>query len=388
MRIGQFTDSFLPIVDGVGRVLESYADVLGGMGHAVTVFAPGARMGDVSRRPFRVVTYRTVRMPKLPYRVGLPRLDVRFDRRLNHSRLDIVHVHSPFMVGRAGLRYARLHGVPVVGTFHSKFYDDFKQALKLESLARFGVRQVADFYEQCDEVWAVAETSAHTLYSYGYRGRISVMPNGVSLRVLDDSVLPELRARYGLMPDIPLLLFVGQMNHKKNVLRILQAARLLSAEGIPYKLLLCGKGPHAAEIAGYVRQMGLSSRVELTGHIASMRELDGLYALSRLFVFPSLYDCAPMVLREAAAMGTPTVVIAGSNAAECVQSGINGFTCEDTPESLREAMKAAILNETAAALLGEEAKRTIAVPWETLMQKVVGRYKALLEREGVRCRTV
>ena len=388
MRIGQFTDSFLPIVDGVGRVLESYADILGGMGHSVTVFAPGARMGDISRRPFHVVTYNTMRMPKLPYRVGLPQLDIRFDRRLKRARLDIVHVHSPFMVGRAGLRYARMHGVPVVGTFHSKYYDDFKQALKMDSLARFGVRQVVDFYQQCDEVWAVAETSAHTLWGYGYKGRITVMPNGVSLHALDESVLPELRARYRLSPGVPLLLFVGQMNFKKNLLRILEAARLLDIEGVPFRLLLCGKGPHAAEIVDLVRQMGLSARVELAGHIATMRELNGLYALSRLFVFPSLYDNAPMVLREAAAMGTPSVVIAGSNAAECVRCGVNGFACEDTAESLRDAIKAAIVDEAAAARLGETAKRTIAVPWETLMRTVVRRYQHLLDREGTRRRSI
>ena len=199
-----------------------------------------------------------------------------------------------------------------------------------------------------------------------------------------DRLFELLRARYRLTEGVPLLLFVGQMNFKKNLLRILEAARLLDAEGMPFRLLLCGKGPHAAEIAGLVQQMGLTPRVQLAGHIASTRELDGLYAMSRLLVFPSLYDNAPMVLREAAAMGTPAVVISGSNAAECVCGGVNGFACDDTAASLRDAMKSAILGEEMSRQLGEDARRTIAVPWEVLMTAVVRRYRWLLERDGTR----
>jgi len=378
MNIGQFSDSFLPVVDGVGRVLEGYADTLGGMGHSVTVFAPGAEMGDISERPFRMVTYNTMRLPKSPYRVGVPNLDYWFERRLREARLDIVHVHSPFMVGRAGLRYARQHGVPAVGTFHSKYYDDFKQIFKVDRLARFGVRQVVDFFEHCDEVWAVASTSAQTLRDYGFRGKITVMPNGATLRGLDKSVLPALCARYGLKPDVPLLLYVGQMNYKKNLLRTLTAARLLCLSGASFRLLLCGTGPHEVDIADRVREMGLSDHVTLAGHISSTRELDGLYALSRLLVFPSLYDNAPMVLREAAAMGTATVVIAGSNAAECIEAGVNGLACEDTAESLMKAMQAVLSSETLARTLGDEARRTIPVPWSDLMETVLDRYQALI----------
>ena len=40
LRIGQFTDTFLPIVDGVGRVALAYAETLSHIGHEVTVSAP------------------------------------------------------------------------------------------------------------------------------------------------------------------------------------------------------------------------------------------------------------------------------------------------------------------------------------------------------------
>ncbi len=380
MRIGQYSDSFLPVVDGVGRVVFSYAETLGRMGHKSYAFAPMADMGYLGDYHFQVVDYNTMQMPgKLPYRVGVPQLDARFEKRMRQIPLDIVHVHSPFMLGHTGLRLAKKRGIPAVGTFHSKYYDDFAQVLKLDSLARIGVKQVVDFFEQCDEVWAVNEASGRTLTEYGYRGEIITMPNGTDVRCLDESVLPELRARFGLADGRPALLFVGQMNWKKNIRRVLEAAKLLKEEGAKHRLLLAGQGVHRDEIDEAARAMGLAEGVVFTGHIGSTRELDGLYALSKLLVFPSLYDNAPMVVREAAAMGTPAVLIAGSNAAEGVTDGVNGLTCADDAASLAGAIRRGLADEAARQRMGQAARETIPVVWPEIMECAAARYQALVE---------
>lgn len=381
MRIGQYSDSFLPVVDGVGRVVASYADTLGKMGHEVTVFAPKADMGDVNGFPFHITTYHTVRMPfHLPYRLGFPQLDIQFERLQKDILLDIVHFHSPFMTGYAAAHVAHKRGLPLIGSFHSKYYDDFTQTLKIDRLARTGVKVIVDLYAQCDEVWAVSNATAETLISYGYHGPITVMPNGTELRALDPSVLPSLRERYQIVPDVPLLLYVGQMNWKKNIRLILDAAMRLKQSGFAFRLLLFGQGPHSEEISETVDQLGLHSCVALPGHIQSVRELDGLYALASLFVFPSLYDNAPMVVREAAAMGTPAVLIDGSSSAEVVQPGANGFICANTPESLAKAIRGALADPDALQRAGEAARQSIPVPWTQLMEQVVQRYETILSK--------
>ncbi len=379
MRIGQYTDSFLPIVDGVGRVVLSYAQTLGRMKHPCYVFAPMADMGYLGDYPFQVIDYNTMQMPgRMPYRVGLPQLDAQFEKRVRMTRLDIVHVHSPFMLGRSGLRLAKRRGLPVVGTFHSKFYDDFRQTLKSEALARFGTKQVVEFFEKCDEVWAVSETSARTLRDYGYDREIIVMPNGTDLRELDDAVIPELKARYAIGDGEHILLYVGQINWKKNILRILEAVKLLKEEGLAFRMLLAGQGPHHDEILHKINELGIGDRTRLIGHIGTTRELDGLYALSKMFVFPSLYDNAPMVVREAAAMGTPPVLIKGSNAAECAVDGVSALMCEDTAASLAEAIRRGLSGPEALLKMGQAARDTIPVPWTALMGSVVARYEALI----------
>ena len=52
-----------------------------------------------------------------------------------------------------------------------------------------------------------------------------------------------------------------------------------------------------------------------------------------LFLFPSMYDNAPLVVREAAMMGTPSVILKGSTASEVIVDGVNGFLADQTPDS-------------------------------------------------------
>lgn len=385
MRIAQYSDSFLPVVDGVGRVVFSYAETLGMMGHQSYVCAPRDEMGDLEGYHFQVIDYTTMPMPgKMPYRIGFPGLDAHMKKNMGQIELDIVHVHSPFMSGYSGLHLAKKRNLPVVGSFHSKYYDDFKQKLKLDSFARIGVKQVVDFYQACDEVWAVSKATGKTLIEYGYQGDVVTMENGTEIRSLDKTVLPELRARFSIREDVPVLLYVGQLNWKKNILRILEAARLLADSGIQFQLLLAGQGPHREAIAEEAEKLSLSGQVCFTGHLQSTRELDGLYALAKLLVFPSLYDNAPMVVREAAVMSTPPVLIAGSNAAECVLDGVNGLTCLDDAQALADTIAGALADEALLVRMGEAARETIPVPWTVLMEQVAGRYEALIRAKSSR----
>ena len=57
LRIGQFTDTFLPVVDGVGRVVQAYAETLSSMGHQVTVVAPMYDTGYQGGFPFELVDF-------------------------------------------------------------------------------------------------------------------------------------------------------------------------------------------------------------------------------------------------------------------------------------------------------------------------------------------
>ena len=81
---------------------------------------------------------------------------------------------------------------------------------------------------------------------------------------------------------------------------------------------------------------GLEDMIIFTGHLQNFDELDCLYYLSDLFFFPSIYDNAPMVLREAASQHTPALVVDGTCAAEVVVDMKNGLTAPEDENKLSD----------------------------------------------------
>ena len=380
MRIIQFSDSFLPIMDGVGNVVYQYAQNIGRKGHECYVVAPQTDTGYRGGFPFEIVDYIGVPLRHMKsYKIGMPVLDIHCQNRLNAITADIVHVHSPFIAGQAGLAYAQRTGCPVVGTFHSKYYDDFLQVTGIELLAEVGVKHVVNFYEKCDEVWAVSASSADTLRGYGYSGEIRVMPNGTDVHPVNDALVRQVAAEYGLDDGVPVLLYCGQINWKKNLRRTLEGCSRLTH---PFRLVLAGQGPHEKEVRQLAQSLGIDDRVLFTGHIGDTDTLNALYRSADLFLFPSLYDTSGLVVREAAAMGTPSVVVRGSSAAEGIEDGENGYLCADDSEDLARVIDGILADPEARVHVGQRACETIPIPWSQLVDGVLDRYQALLQARG------
>lgn len=376
MKIAEFSDSFLPIVDGVGRVVANYASILADKGHEVTVIAPMGRTGFRGRLGYEIVDYASMKF--MQYDAGVPRMDPHFTARMKNVDMDVIHVHSPFTAGQAALYYGKQRGIPVVSTFHSKYKDDFRELTKMNAVANIGTNLVVNFYDKCDEVWTVNESSAETLHSYGYKKPIYVMPNGTDEQPATEADVERAKSTFGLGGE-PVFLYVGQLNWKKNIGRILSAAAELNKKGRSFKLVFAGMGPHAEEIKAKAASLKLRDKTVFTGHISDHGLLAGLYMTAELFCFPSLYDTAGIVVSEAATNGTPSVVVRGSNAAEPVIDGINGVLCEDTTEDLARLMEAALDDPQKFAEMGKMARRTIPRSWENILDDVVERYQYLID---------
>ena len=209
------------------------------------------------------------------------------------------------------------------------------------------------------------------------------MPNGATLRDASPKDVAEVTRRWNLGED-PLILFVGQMDWKKNILTILEACARLRAQGQRFRLILAGQGVDMMNITAKIQELGLEDQAQTVGHITDSSLLDGLYKRASLFAFPSMYDAAPMVVREAAVMGTPSVMVRGSTAAEIIRDGENGYLCENQPEDLARVIREALADPEQLKQTGKKARETIPVPWDKVMETAVERYTRLiaLGKEG------
>ncbi len=325
--------------------------------------------------------YPGVGIPGEPYRVGFPLLCYSYRRAAHSIPFDVVHAHSPFFAGRSARRIARKRGIPLVATFHSKYYDDFYRATHSRRLSLMALRFVIAFYHTCDEVWAVNEKTADVLRSYGFHGDVRIMPNGTDPLSVSEETYHSALSRWPIRSDVPTLIFVGQMDYKKNTHSILRACALLRDRGMDFQLLMVGAGQDLTRLKELCSSLSLNDRVIFTGFLHERNDTLSLYRRADLLVFPSVYDNAPMVVREAAAMGTPALLVRDTCSAEGVTHGQNGFLCENTVESIADGIQAAL---PLCAEVGQRAKDTIPIPWDTLLGRVLERYQALIDRKQER----
>ncbi|MDR2037629.1 MAG: glycosyltransferase [Bacteroidales bacterium] len=378
--IGQFNECFPPVMDGVSLTVRNYAFWLNRMMGDTYMVTPNYP-GYVDTEEFPVLRYASLPVPgRAPYRVGFPWLDAGLNRQLRNIPFDLFHCHSPFSAGRYALQIARRRGIPVVATFHSKYREDFTRAVSNPALVKMMLRRVVDFYSSADEVWIPQPAVEETLREYGYKGNVTVMDNGTDFAEASPWITrPLSRKILGLSEHEPVFLFVGQMIFEKNISLIIEALGVL--RDMDFTAYFIGQGYASDQLKKLAGRLGISEKVHFTGTIHDRHWLMRYYAAADLFLFPSLYDNAPLVVREAAAMKVPSLLVEGSTAAEIVCDGINGFLTQNNKEAMAAKIRQVMTDWRVRKAVGQIAAKTIALPWEKIIGTVQQRYIGIMQRK-------
>ena len=382
MRIAQCTDTFLPIVDGVGRVAVAYANGLSRLGNETTVITPIQDAGFRGNYPFEILDFISIGIPTATqYKAGVSSLDSNYMAKIKKRSFDVVHAHSPLIAGWEALRLANTQKIPLVGTFHSKYRNDILRYINIDIVADLGTKYIVSFYERCDEVWTVSDHAAETLRGYGFNGEIQTISNGCDMKIPQKAWEEAARQTFHLQSS-PILLYVGQLDYKKNIRAILEAAALLKRQGTDFQLVLAGQGQDDQNLRDDADTLGISRSTVFTGHLYEPDLLNGLYMSASLFVFPSLYDTGGLVVSEAAMMGTPSLVVKNGAPAERIIDRKNGLVCEDTPENIYKAMDYYLnrMDRNAQDRMCRQAQMSIPESWDIIMNHVQARYEELFGR--------
>ncbi len=380
LRSIQFIDNYFPVIDGVTETVHEYAKHMD-----ATVVCPKmeSRYLEKNSFPYPVLTSLTARVPFSRYASAVPKIDRKLEKGIIKTEPDIFHLHSPSLLGGYAVSLGKKMKIPVVATFHSKYYDAVYEFTKSHVSSKMVTDRIVKLYENCDAVWVCSEETGETLCSYGFRKSYSVMPNGTDVTVPDD--IEELKERAASVYQIPrgknVLLFVGQQIWYKNQRLILDTFRLLCDRSKDWYLIMAGSGKDEKEIEQYAASLNLSDHVLFTGLIKDRDLLRGVYLNADLLFFPSVFDNAPLVLREAAVLGVPTLATEGSNAAGAIRKNVNGFTASATPKDMsHEIMR--IFTEEDVKQIGRAARDTIPLSWEKLIPMVLEEYRKVIDQNG------
>ena len=329
MKLGFFTDSYLPNVDGVVRSIVSTRPELEKRGHEVYTFASGTVQDGRANRDSRVFYYRSLKFPAYPqYKIALfPYYSAR--KKARELELDLVHCHGMAAMGIAGRKAARDLHLPAVGSFHTLLPKGIQTIARRKWTRALGEaflwRAMEWFYKPLDLVISPSEVIRKILLQHEIDS--VVVPNGIDLAKIHQ--LPKSVARKAVAKEIGLqkgekiILSAGRLSKEKHLEVVLHAFPKVLAHA-DSRLVVTGEGPARKEWEAAARKSGVSDKIVFTGFVPE-EELPEFYSAADCFATASTFETQGMALLEAMACGTPVVGARSLAIPEVLKEGKNGF---------------------------------------------------------------
>lgn len=378
MRIGVFTDSYRPYTSGVVHSIDLFTRDLISLGHEVNIFAPSYPNYEKDSKVFR---FASVPAPTNPeFSLAIP-FSLKLKPAMKKLKPDIIHVHSPFLLGRLGAKYARMLDIPLVFTFHTLYdlyihYVPFGQNIARELTRRY----CRDFCNGCDLVIAPTGIIADHLRNNGVVTEVKTVPTGIDIESFRPGNERYIHRKHGLPDDARVLLCVGRLGQEKNHKFIIDVYAGILERHPDTRLVLVGGGPEEANLKSQARNLGIQKSVIFTGTM-DRQEVIKYYCSSYAFVFASVTETQGLVLGEAKAAGVPSVAVSAFGVSEMVKDGEDGFLTENSREDfgdkldlllsdghLRDRMGKAAL-ENAAALSSRASAERLVKYYEELAEE-------------------
>ncbi|MCQ2387122.1 MAG: glycosyltransferase [Clostridia bacterium] len=382
MKIIEMTDAYLPTVDGVIKVVNNYANEISKTDECL-IGAPKAKKKDkyIDNGKVKVIRCLSMGAPE-NYRNALPQLDAKFLKTIKDEKPDLIHAHTPFLMGRASLHLAKKLHIPLVATLHTQYHKDFDRTLKNNKLLkRFMLKFISKVYKKADSVWTVSNASKKYLEMYGYKGKVEVIRNATDFTYPsnDKELIEKINSLHNLSNQENVFIFVGRMAKYKNLYLICDALSLLKEKTDNFKMIFVGGGFDLNDVKKYAKQKGIFDECIFTGDVKDSSLIQGYYLRSDLLIFPSTFDMASIAQIEASAHKKAAVVTKDSCSSEQITDGENGFICEENAQSYSEKLYQLMGDKKLMFNAGINAYNTLYRTWEDVGVEVKNKYKEIIE---------
>lgn len=378
MRIAIFTETFLPKMDGIVRVVCLLLDHLAERGLEAVVVAPRLGSGEdlvESYRGFPVITIPGVTFPLYPELRISPPTPVTYWQ-LRDYQPDIAHFIHPVLVGTPGIMMARRLDIPVLTSFHldlARLAHHFNIGFMEPVVNQF----TKTVFNQADYSLAPSRLVQQQMQSLGIRN-VGLWKRGVDgerfhPRYRNDAMRHRLSDGH---PEDTLLLYVGRLSNEKQIERIRAAL-----EQVPgTRLAIVGDGPAHETLKAYFA----GTKTVFTGYLFG-EELSQAYASADIFVFPSALETFGLVVVEAMAAGLPVVASRVGGIPDVVEPGQTGYLFDVGDEAaLVQGVQAIVRDRETLAQMGQNARAFAATQtWPAMMDEVIEIYRQMIVQHRI-----
>jgi glycosyltransferase involved in cell wall biosynthesis len=365
-RVLMLSDVYFPRVNGVSTSIQTFRRDLEAEGCRSILVAPHypeARDDEpgIVRVPSRY-------LPFDPEDRMLVASELERAVRARRGEFDLVHVHTPFLAHRAGLRIARRLGVPVVESYHTFFEEYLHHYLPLVPRRLLSALARAVSRRQCDAVDAVIAPSpqmAEALRGYGVRAEMRVIPTGLDLGRLTGGDRERFRAQYGIAPGRPVALTVGRVAFEKNIGFLVDVLERVRATIPDVLLVIAGEGPALPALRREVAGRGLAGNALFVGYLDRNGPLIDCYRSADAFVFASRTETQGLVLLEAMALGLPVVSTAVMGTRSVLDGARGAIVVNEDAAQFAAALDMVLQSRELGTSLGAQAAEHVRSRWSS-----------------------
>ena len=391
MRIGIFTDTYPPYINGVSTSIVMLKSALEKKGHQVFVVSVNPdNMGYKYENGGTII-----RIPGIPIGIYDYRLTtiypVRVINKIKKWDLDIIHSHTEFGVGTFARVLAKQFNIPLVHTYHT-MYEDYVHYIThgyFNGASKKVVEYLSKFY--CDTTATeliVPTKKTYDLFKdkYKFTRNIHIVPTGIEIeRFYKENHKKEdiafLKTSLGFQKNDFVVLFVGRLGKEKSVDVLIEGESALVKKYPHCKLLIVGDGPDMEHYQKLVAKLHLDNVVTFTGKVP-WEEVPKYYQLANVFATASLTETQGLTVIEAMAASIPVVCANDEAFRSVVVSGLNGELF-DNKKQYQKIVERLVNNPVEVEKMGNQA-RVSAEPHSTkyFAEQVLDVYRCAIKTRG------
>ena len=374
LRVALFSGNYNYIRDGANQALNKLVDYLERQGVAVRVYSPTSAT-PAFEPAGTLISVPAWRIPGRGEYLYAKPINAATRADLEAFAPTLIHLAAPDELGKSVKKWARAHGVPAVGSFHTRF-DTYFKFYGLGWFRRFAEGILRRFYSDLEETYATSEAFADVIRAQGFSDRVAVWSRGID-KARFSPLRRDLdwRASLGIGPDEPTIAFVGRLVLEKGLDVVAATMAELTRRGVPHRLLVVGDGPARARFQEQVPE------AVLTGFLGGLA-LPRAYASADIMFNPSTTETFGNVTLEAMASGLPVIAADATGNACLVDNGVSGSLIEPgNAARFADALAALIADPSARAAAGQAGlARAANYDWDAINGALLGHYRAVVAK--------
>lgn len=312
LRVGIFTDTYIPEINGVATSVQQLKRGLEASGNEVYVFAPKNRIKNFAEK--NVIRERSVSCPLIKDRRICCFNMSRALKKVGTLKLDIIHCQTEFEMGQLAIMSAKKYNIPIIHTYHT-VYEDYTHYLKFPGcnsrVTKSAVRKLSKVIcNKVDKVIVPTEKIKHLLEGYGVTKEIVIQATGINcqkFKNIDLDKVNSLRNKFNINSENRVLITVGRIAKEKSIIDLIRFLPLIVDKQKDIKLIIVGNGPEMTNLERECKRLNLENNIIFTGSVP-WADIENYYALGDIFVGASTTETQGITYMEALAAGKPLLV--------------------------------------------------------------------------------